>query len=70
MEAPPDRWMGRGGGGESEIRQKEENVRHTHANTPVMVCYPEDIDLKLRGPVGSEVSVQLWSQQSVLKYYH
>lgn len=31
-----------------------------YANTLFMVCYPEGVDLKLRG---SEVSVQLWSRE-------
>lgn len=60
MEIPPNRRMGRG---ERRGGDKEEKVRQVHANTRVMVCYPEDIDLKLSGPVGSEVSMQLWRQQ-------
>lgn len=28
-----------------------------------MVCYPKDVDLKVSESLGSDVSVDLWSQQ-------
>lgn len=40
----------------------EEEAGKSKTESSLLVCYLTDIDLKLGGSAGSEVSAQLWSQ--------